>query len=62
MRVSEHDMTRIIQMMAQRISIALMTAPLHVIHGRAWRQQPVIPLSFHMTIHTALDLCYIGQN
>ena len=62
MRVSEDDMTRIIQAMAQRISIALMTAQVHVIHGRARRQQPVLNVPFRTTIHTASDLCYIGRD
>ena len=42
--------------MAQRISIALMTAPVHVIHRQARGQQPVLAVSFRTTIHTASDL------
>ena len=62
MRGSENDMTRIIQAMAQRISIALMTAQFHVTHGRARRQQPVLTMPFRTTIHTASDLNSIGRD
>ena len=41
-RVSEDDMTWIIQAMAHRFSITLMTAQDHVIHGWARQQQPVL--------------------
>ena len=53
MRASEDNMTWIIQAMAQRISIALMTAQVHVTHGRARQQQPVLTVPFRTTIHTS---------
>ena len=62
MRVSEDDKTYVIQAMAQRISIALMTAQVHVMHGQARRRQPFIIVPFRTTIHTTSDSCYISQD
>ena len=55
------DISIITQAMAQRISMALMKAQVHVIHMRAKPAEDPRELLFRTTIHMAADLDYVGR-